>query len=161
MDPDTFCHSPMSLAHWKHPQTTAGRIPVPPTTPFETLGGSARPTRPDCRGGPFRAVQKRQLAKAIALDCTQGAFHLKDLFVSRRCLSVADLGRPQSPLCFRPRSRAPRHPRSSLRRSGLLRHLCHQRHTNPDEIRAPLAQPRGTGGAPRRAHRPADDCSVL
>ena len=37
-------------------QTTTGRIPVPPTTPFETLGGSARPTRPDDRDAPFRAA---------------------------------------------------------------------------------------------------------
>jgi hypothetical protein len=46
------CH----LRLGKRPQAAAGRIPVPPTTPFETLGGSARPTHLEDREGPFRVA---------------------------------------------------------------------------------------------------------
>jgi len=63
IDPDTFCRSPMSFAPGKRSQTTTGRIPVPPTTSFETLGGSARRARLDPKiatrlEGPPHAVAR-------------------------------------------------------------------------------------------------------
>ena len=82
IDPDTFCRSLMPLTPWKSALATTGRKPIPPTTPFETLGGST------CRArhAPKSATRLEGPPQTVAResDCP---------WPHPRCLP------PQGPLC--------------------------------------------------------------
>jgi len=136
----------------KRSLATTGRKPVPPTTPFETLGGSARPTRHTSREGATARLLGP--SPAATRESNRNQLH-------PRCLP------PQGPLCRptvpyscrrsrldtrsplpQPRGRVPPQRWSSRCWLGLLRHLFDHRRPGLDEIRATLAQPRAAGGAP-------------
>jgi hypothetical protein len=82
IDPDTFCRSLMPLTPWKSALATTGRKPIPPTTPFETLGGSA------CRArhAPKNAARLEGPPRTVARESNCPWPH-------PRCLP------PQRPLC--------------------------------------------------------------
>jgi hypothetical protein len=87
----------MPFAVWK----TSANDDWPDTSPSDdSFRNPRRISSPDSHGpknvAAFKGRRLQSLAKAIALGRTRGAFHLVDLFVSRRhFLDVADLGRPR------------------------------------------------------------------